>query len=125
MDEEEKKLLTTWLGECWHEYNPDCAGSACSCGDWTHRHTMRPFRNRTFATWADLGAVWRRLEEKGQMRQFLTYADCRRNPQETAHLSRYQNCDVPEFFQWLLSQTEDGIYILCHLVMEALEEGVI
>lgn len=52
--EEQRKLLTEWLGECWHEigkydlYCPKCDG-------------QQGFDRRTFDNWEDFGAVVEKL----------------------------------------------------------------
>ena len=61
MKDEDRKILTEFLGECWHEWERkrelileisfyECR--KCGC----HRATEQ--QNRTFDTWEDFGVLW-------------------------------------------------------------------
>ena len=58
MTDEDRKLLTEAMGECWHEleYDRDEGHSFCKlCGDipaWPNR------MHRTFDNWNDFGVLW-------------------------------------------------------------------
>ncbi len=72
MNDDRRKMLTEFLGLCWHELLTDSDFPAvCSCGrPWTKAdHT-----NRTFTTWADLGAVYSRMVEREDWAKFLDYS---------------------------------------------------
>ncbi len=81
MNDERRRLLTEWLGGCWHEWQnrvcdpnrkcetiPDCkkCGIICKYDGSTD--------NRTFDTWADLGAVKEKMVERGEWDKFYQYA---------------------------------------------------
>ena len=54
--EEQRKLLTEWLGECWHKLNKF---SYCKvCGELV----LRGMDNRTFDNWDDFGVVVEKLD---------------------------------------------------------------
>jgi hypothetical protein len=63
MNEQDKKLLTEFLGECWEDeyYDPIVL-------------VYRSGYNRTFTTWQDLGDCKEKLVEKGKWRQFSQLA---------------------------------------------------
>jgi len=45
MNEEDRKFLTEWGGDCWHEFDWAVGGRRCKkCGEWD-------LENRTFDTW--------------------------------------------------------------------------
>lgn len=76
MTDTERKRLTEYLGECWHEK----AGvkdtqygqlDKCSCGQVWWGFICQ---NRTFTTWTDLGALKEKLVEKGDFYYFISYA---------------------------------------------------
>ena len=62
MQDEDRKVLTEFLGECWFNIdNFDDEGICKICGEcWEVHH------NRTFDTWEDFGALIERVEEKDQ-----------------------------------------------------------
>ena len=128
MTDDDKKRLTEWLGECWHEgmeVKPCSVGSMrtpCSkCGKNKY--------NRTFTTPYDFFACFNRLVELGEWLKFFAFAHEIVNTDECNAWS--WDMDEPEHWaelsQWLLSRTESGHYRLCVLVSEwltAQKEGV-
>jgi hypothetical protein len=76
MTENQKRLLTEFLGECWHESLEtrkcqNCGEVMAICDhipgdgvDWKHR---------TFTTWQDLGDVKDKLVENGRLTDFLEW----------------------------------------------------
>lgn len=131
MNTEQKKAVTEWLGECWHEASEDDYMLCKHCGitfqgewrdDGGFRHFHAILRQRTFATWSDFGACWERLVEKGQWHKFWGYS---------YDLWWDDNVDMVirvydwNYFHWLLSRTEDGTFLLCNLIAKALKEGVL
>ena len=115
MTESDCKLLMEWLGECWHP-DRDCQTGKCYvCG------SIAP--NRTFTIWADFGACWERLVEKGQD-DVLTYFAwgifCGGNPYSINDL-------LPRitYWRWFHGETDDGTYRLCNLIAQAIKEWVI
>ena len=123
MTESDRKLLTEWLGEEWHEWE---WFDATSIGSEESDYQCKKCKkwqsdigdNRTFTTWADFGAVWERLVKSEQEVVFLNYVH------NSNWKNRYFFLINPNNFTWLLS-TDDGTFRLCDLIVEALKEGVI
>jgi hypothetical protein len=73
MNEDDKKLLTEFLEECWHKLDiylvcVRCGRTPCFPEEWK--------AHRTFTTWQDLGDLKEKLVEKGMWKEFLFfYAD--------------------------------------------------
>lgn len=83
LTEEQRKLLTEWLGESYHSYvfsREFAMGfphdvSKCSCG--LTGYSVREIctkANRTFTTWQDLGDLKEKLVEKGLDMEFGSYS---------------------------------------------------
>jgi hypothetical protein len=122
MNEEQKKRLTNWLGECWHErgdkarFNPWQLTETWECKNCKKHHT-----NRTFTEHADFFACFEKLVERGEWKEFHVWARhqfCKdfvtvfsRNEMESAYNA------------WLNSRTESGNYRLCVLCAEWLRKG--
>jgi len=82
MTDEDKKLLTEFLGECWHEYTfekqpeDECGEFSCwvcRCGHKT-QFWQKQRQNRTFTTWQDMGDLKETLVEKGRYEEFEAFA---------------------------------------------------
>lgn len=86
MTDDDRKLLTEYLGECWHEQVENTAYYTCVCGfqavykkDFNfHVKGHNTHHTRTFATPADLFLVFGKMVEKGEWDEFRTYADGKR-----------------------------------------------
>jgi len=63
MKDEDKKILTEFLGECWYE---KCTGVKAPWGTVYPSQDTSTDPNRTFNTWGDFGALIERVEEKDQ-----------------------------------------------------------
>ena len=71
MTDEDKKLLTEFLGECWHG---EVDGHTCSCDMkfyykkqlLDHIQNDNKNRQRSFTTWQDMGDLKEKLVEKGR-----------------------------------------------------------
>lgn len=124
MTEEQKKAVTKWLGECWHEEVPVTfenygSGHICSCGQAQFNPYMLEYHiernNRTFTEPADFFAVFDRLVEKGLYVDFDEWCFQQWTDQRPFNdMSR----NLAEFTIWLLSKNPDGTYRLCSLVAE-------
>lgn len=68
MNDDRRKMLTEYIGECWHEALP-MGFSTAHCQKCTRHHG-----NRTFTTWSDLGVVKEAIEESGDVSGFLDFA---------------------------------------------------
>ena len=107
--EEQRKLLTEWLGECWHEWRfaPEDVTPCLKCRSRKD--------NRTFDNWEDFGAVVEKL---------------RTTPKEEIDYLTHQ-CFILEFVE--SGAIKDSVYEMwllyperfCILVAEAIKEGVI
>jgi hypothetical protein len=109
MNESDKKRLTEWLGECWHDSWSQC--TKCE------RYYVK---QRDFTSPADFFACYNRLVELGEWEDFSMYASKKwvkrhwANPDIRAVTAR--------FTEWLNSRTESGLYRLCVLVAEWLAQ---
>ncbi len=72
MNDDSRKRLTGYLGDCWHElirYKPGSIFKKCKmCG------LGGDPENRSFTTWSDLGALVEKIVEKGDWEEFEDYA---------------------------------------------------
>lgn len=129
MSDESRKRLTEFLGECWHECiwgelidwhdGHKLASFSCSCG-MDHCDIDHFDRNRTFLTWADLGAVKDALEKAGKWEAF----------EEWAWIS-WTNINIAErgqgvstYIAWLFRPTVDGEAHFCQLAADFLKEEI-
>ena len=116
MNDEDRKLLTAFLDECWHDdivppsQNGRC--SKCDMGLAVPRGCCVPLiGHRTFDTWQDLGDLKRKLEISKQWSIFLTFAfesdlDADGNSIEDLHESARSDGEKfynPDFIGWLLN----------------------
>jgi hypothetical protein len=100
MNESDKKRLTKWLDECWHDSWSQC--TKCE------RYYVK---QRDFTSPADFFACFDKLVELGEWTKFEWWSIQR------------QPIGSVSYIQWLLSRTESGHYRLCVLVAEWLKEG--
>ena len=112
--EEQRKLLTEWLEECWHEISCINGERMCSCGVVGNLNIILAHKgNRTFTTWEDFGAVVERLQPLGVQMVILCAAGENKFSASKKHT------------------VSDGVEALtnperfCILVAEAINEGVI
>lgn len=68
MTDDDRKLLTKYLGECWHEYN----GTSWVCQNCFKAHTPKDV-NRTFDNWPDFGALKDKIVERGEWKEFWAF----------------------------------------------------
>lgn len=107
MTDEDRKLLTEWLGECWHEESKTYEGTCRFCKGIFHN-------NRTFIDPADFFAVRDRLVELGKWGKF--------EGSLPPHFHTNEEGGFIPYAVWLTSKIEDGTYRLCELVGEWLKE---
>jgi hypothetical protein len=122
MTDDQRRRLTEYLGECWHEpCGPYTPGIMCSCGKRSY-NAKHAENNRTFTNWPDLGAVKEKLVEKGDwFRRFKSYAASKWLDDED-EMERYEISDVAAFMVWLFRPIdENGKPHFCRLVAEWLE----
>jgi hypothetical protein len=103
MTNEQKKLLTEWLGEPWPSDKAPL-----------HKCIMR----RTFAAPDDFFAVFDKLVEKGEWGRFYYWAEIEWAETDYTPISGFS----ATFNKWLNSCTESGHYRLCQLTANYLKE---
>ena len=94
LTDEDRKRLTLYLGECWHENNRDTKKSGltiCSCGATGCDAWECIKENRDFTTYEDLGALKDKLVENGEWEEFVDFA-------------------YDKYVKWLFTGTEEGGY---------------
>lgn len=99
LTEQERKILTGYLGECRHEhidkYWIPNTGRCADCGLLVVEGELIP--NRTFTTWQDFGDLKDKLEEKGDWDYALAWMN-----DEFFIQNAHEDND---FTQWLLNPT--------------------
>ena len=102
LNDERRKVLTKYLGLCWHEGRMpiNCGYRCVKCGD-TY------VANRTFRTDADMMALFRKIVDSLNFGAFQNFA--------YKHFNEYPNYTMTE---WLFYDPER----FCNLVAEWLEE---
>jgi len=124
LTDEDRKRLTLYLGECWHEVVwgkiipwHDCQKKTlltCSCGnEWCNLAHFE--QNRTFATYEDLGKLKDKLVENGEWVHFRNYAHVIWKGDDA--LECPDNADADSWFTAWLFRPES-----CGLVAEYLEQ---
>lgn len=121
MTDETRKLLTEYLGECWHEPINE---TLCSCGreDLHNAYIHSLNMNRTFTTAADLHALHRKIYEKGEWEEFWTFSE---KLQYRKLGNAFHTKGIDEYYSsqnaWL-SCLDGGYERGCQLVSEWLKE---
>lgn len=124
MNTEQKKAVTEWLGECWHELEKH-QRKCTICGEMIYKGTFedKSRLNRTFTEWSDFGACVSRMEKTQTTDSILDLAwDCYI---KECPYSRNNKPPRILYWEWLHSRTEDGTFRLPNLIAEALKEGVL
>lgn len=108
MTDEMRKMLTEWMGECWHEEDIEYTKKAIR--DPRHRSVFaicskckktygRSKRDRTFTTDADMMTVFRAIRDKGKLRDFINYVCSRVEatiPRQPVYFMQWLFIDNPE-----------------------------
>ena len=123
MNDETKKRLTQFLGECWHHWivaypddhttNYAMRGHKCHyCGEYwpTQPKNPGPIVPRTFTTLPDMMALYRRLWETGKWEEFLSYV------YDPTHKA------VNYSVSWIICLSGEGYAERCEMVGKFLEE---
>ena len=109
MNDDSRKLLTEFIGECWHKIIVVDGIRQCSCGIVGNLATSFACPgNRTFTEPADTHAVKDALVKAGKWEKFLLYCT----------FSFPSPSDLAEFIAWLFSADENGDQRLCVLAVE-------
>lgn len=104
MTDNDRKALTLFLGECWHEEIDSVEHPIygilhkCSCGA---VECEKSSLHRTFTTWDDLGQVKEALVKKGLWLRFAIYAY--KVFQVSADNIPYMGFMEFGFMQWLIT----------------------
>lgn len=72
MEDDKRKLLTLYLGECWHIKGVKVNEQTYACANCA-RYFNRKSAHRTFTTWQDLGDLKNKLVEKGDWERFCRW----------------------------------------------------
>ena len=86
MNDEMRKALTEYLGECWHQMERIHPGGIFKRCYKCLKPESEGITNRTFTTWEDLGALKNKLVEKGDWRDFFGFA---RNSWDEANVNNW------------------------------------
>lgn len=116
MNDDDKKLLTEFLGQCWHESNrtgrkPWDYSTCKSCGA---LYKDQYWDRRTFTTWQDLGDLKGALVEKGLYADF--YMHCTRMYKQTRTIN-WKWVDESSVSSWLYLPAR-----FCQLVADFIRE---
>lgn len=114
MIDTDRKLLTAYLGECWHEqddrYETMHVCKICK---------QRVGPNRIFSTEPDMMALYRRMvEKKGE-----EFCNCVGEKWESIRC--YVDMDIPDFTAWLFCLSGEGYEERCQVVADWLKEKAI
>ena len=104
MNDEDRKFLTEWGGDCWHEFDWAVGGRRCKkCGEWD-------LENRTFDTWADFGWLWGGflVQSRYSIPHLMAWYGTKRQNNYPAHA-------------WMLETPEDRCQLICDFLRE--QEG--
>ena len=117
MTDEDRKTLTEFLGECWHEiedkgpYKSTCSKCGMTFGA-IHSSDWNPKAfNRTFDNWTDFGAVIEKIAFKDQILSFIQWLST-----FSSYASVYGDWE-----SWELATPEER----CLIILQAIREGVI
>jgi len=116
MKDEDKKLLTEYLGECWHDCENDEECSKC-------KKTLRGYyfgTHRTFTTRADMMDLYDRLFQKHKWHKFTVFAKMRFSFND--YDQTFTNIETG-FYAWIFCLNGDGYEDKCQMVAEWIKEG--
>lgn len=119
MIETDRKLLTEYLGECWHELLTDSDFPAlCSCGK---GFTTDDHHNRTFTTREDMMDLYEVIWKKREWERFIDYS----GNEDTEHdCSEFETTlDIfASMAAWLFCLSGEGYEEACQRVSKFLKE---
>ena len=102
----ERKMLTGYTGECWHKliHSAVCRPPICLCNGQETIYTSLHL-NRTFDNYKDSLQLAKKMVEKGDWLEFITYAGpLWRTPKTDKKIELTVDCVREihaEFYQWL------------------------
>ena len=119
INDEARRKLTEFLGECWHEYPPRAVPPGMNKAGWDlcvkcRHHSHYPdAERRTFSTPNDMVALTKRMAEKGVWGQFFSVSLQYWWEDDTDRIHFSEDYDTaftryllinPERFCWLVSE---------------------
>jgi len=120
MNDEDKKLLTNFIGEKWHEDsgikgNEQGTTNLCTCGEYfaTSSHFAQ-CGHRTFLTGDDMLALKNKIVKKGKWTQFFMWA------WDLSDCDFIDGSTTSQYTDWLFTMPR-----FAELVARAIREGVI
>ena len=105
MNNDDRKLLTEFLGECWHNKTIYFTEEGIECGDICSKCNLRgddydgQLRQRTFTTAQDMVDLARKMVEKGVWEGFMRYSD-------NMFIASMPRDTWEELFAWLITNPE-------------------
>ena len=108
MEDEDRKALTEFLGECWHANDYYYLAKVRHCR-YCEKTLPDGEINRTFDTWEDFGALWEALIEKGILGDFMKW------------LIKDNDCAAMAFVAWESWEPKER----CIIILKAINEGVL
>lgn len=127
MTDEQRKALTLYLGECWHEaekryvnlggMNTEVPMWICKhCGDGSTSSDISWAKHRTFTTDADMMALYRRIEKDGKWDDFVKHTNAKWG--ENAALYMVVEEAIADYIAWLFCLNGKNYEDLCKMVAE-------
>lgn len=116
MNDDDRKRLTEFLGECLHKFNFEKSAYCLRC----NMYYDNP-RERHFDNWPDLGAVFEKLVADGLWGKFYAYADGIWWKDNTTTIKSHE-VNESALDRWLFRPTVDGKPHFCQLVADFLKE---
>ena len=112
MKDEDRKVLTEFLGECWHEWNPSFTCMKCGI-----MASINSSDYLTFDTWEDFGALKDAIIEAGKWFEFRRFADLK----DPENVGCGNECDTNALFElWFTDKDR-----FPELILEATKEGIL
>ena len=105
MKDEDKKILTEFLGECWYE---KCTGVKAPWGTVYPSQDTSTDPNRTFNTWEDFGALWEKIDKKDLVISWIIQGE-------------YERFILQSWRMWERAIPEKR----CLIILEATKEGIL
>jgi hypothetical protein len=96
LTDEDRKRLTLYLGECWHEWKGPNSNFCSKCDKYAER-------NRTFTTYEDLGKLKDKLVENGEWGEFCEWVNWSFDNSKT----KWWNAG--QFSKWLINPDRCGL----------------
>jgi len=116
LTDDQRKMLTLYLGDCWHEISGLVLDFHCSCGAkmmFASEAMDHQLKNRTFITESDMMALYRAIWKARKWEDFCEYA----YEHYEARWKRYDG----KLFAWIICLSGEGYEERCGMVADWLE----